>query len=201
MVTPSIFSALGYLSRFKDVARTNRFFAKINSRINSPLANLGTLELMMQCETAELPGKQMATFEAHTHGPSIKYPYLTQFGDLSLTFYCVSNRILGINSGLPEKRYFDKWMNSIQAVTPANGLQNSYKLAYKDDYVADIFVTAIDTDGTPMYTVRYNQAFPTSMNPIPVSWGGEDVMRLTMTFAFSTWETQDLGIAFAGLPI
>jgi len=199
MVTPSILASLAHLSRYKDVARSSRFFAKINGGpASSPLTTLG---LMMQCEAAEIPGKTFATFEVQPFSNSVKYPYQTVFGDMSLTFYCVTNKVLGINSGLPEKRFFDKWMNSINAVTPSNGLQNSFKFAYKDTYTSDIMVTHIDADGTPTYSVKFNQAYPLTMSPIPLAWGTENIMRLTMTFAYTTWEQQDLGIAFAGLPI
>lgn len=175
-----------HLNRFKDVARANRF----NVMIGSPMNNInGLLSLMMQCESAELPGKEFNLFEAKTSGQNIKFPFQTDYSPLVLGFFCVTNTILSASTGLPEKRYFDKWMSTINPMLGSEevGQQHGHKIAYKNTYAVDITVTHLDADGLPTYKAVFKEAYPVQMQNMQLNWGSDDILRLTMTFTYSEW--------------
>jgi hypothetical protein len=151
--------------------------------------------LSFQCETAELPGRTLATFDARTYGPSKKYPYQTTYEDLNLTFICMNNlpsrsgRGSQNLTGLPEKRFFDNWMNVINPI-------NTYNFEYKDGYSTKISIIQYDimsTDNSPNnnavnYTVDFIEAFPISVNQLPLNWADDSILKLTVTFAYTRWE-------------
>jgi len=200
-----------YLNRYTDVARASRFKVYITPKHLSLAANAGVTEkLSFQCESAELPGRTLATFDARTYGPSIKYPYQTSYGDINLTFYCTGNPTGTTSQGLWEKRFFDAWMDKINRI-PSRTPQNSsfgdpelfvyppaWNMAYKDDYSSEIEIVHYDSDGDETYVVKLIDAFPIAVNQLSLSWAEESVLRLVVTFAYTRWET--IGKAAVSLP-
>jgi len=56
----------------------------------SPLNDGSTSKfLSLQCETAELPGRNIQTNDVKIYGPTFKIPTQTSFADTSLTFFFV----------------------------------------------------------------------------------------------------------------
>lgn len=88
---------IGYLNRYSDIARNNRY----RVTFNTPPIMLGQFNdaprnLALQCETAELPGRSFATTDIRTYGPIVKIPYQTTYNDMSLTFYCTGTKVDGL---------------------------------------------------------------------------------------------------------
>lgn len=203
---PSIQNFRSYLNKYNDVARADRF----KVFIIPPTAILpfgysqATEKLSFQCEAAELPGRSLATFDARTYGPNVKYPYQTIYNDLNLTFFCTANKssseartsLVALNNnndvkgtGLWEKRFFDNWMDKINPSQITDTVNTpSYNMEYKENYQSIIEVVHYDVNDAETYSVKFMEAFPTAVNQLSLSWADESVLRLTVTFSYTRWE-------------
>lgn len=171
---------IGHFESKRGFSKAAKFHVVINS---PPALGLDLRDLTLQCETAELPGYNINTLEGRVYGASYAVPQNPVFNELTLTFICAAD--------LSEKRIFDYWMD---VVMPKG--QYGYRAAYRDDIVANIEITSFYEDSQypsradKSLTVRVFEAFPTSVAAVPLSWGSDDVNRLTVTFKYSRWDEQ-----------
>ena len=101
----------GNISEFKasfrkDLARPNKFDVNIPVPLTLiPYVN-NAKSLNYRCESANLPGRSLATTEQKIgSNPVEKYPYLTTFNDMQLTFM--------VDDDMSQKVFFDAWLNFI----------------------------------------------------------------------------------------
>ena len=146
------------INKYTDFARNSRFLVRIPWGGNSALGAGGTEEtLTFRCEEAELPGRTFSTFEARTYGPFQKYPALTSYNEINLTFLCSGNKSGGglsggeKNTGFIEKRIIENWMETVQ-VTPNSTRtternQSNWNFRYKNSYVKTITILHFDVVG------------------------------------------------------
>ena len=130
--------------------------------------------LSFRCESADLPGLTYATADLKmSSAPIEKYPYLVTFNEINLTFI--------VSDDMSEKKYFDKWLTSI------NPQFNNYDFDYKQNYARDITIRQYDIAGNVSYAVTLLEAFPTSMNQLDLEWSTEGYHKLAVTFAYTKW--------------
>jgi len=218
MSRSSILDFSAELNKYSDAARANRFSVDIpnvarghDQRAGGGPINLNVSGLTLQywCESAELPGRTFATFDRKTYGLTTKLPMQTQFSDITLTFICMANQVSGEGSsarvtpatGLDVKRFFDRWMQTINPMsTGAFEQDGKYNFEYKSDYAATISITHFDqfsnqpnnnTESMVSYKVNLVDAFPISMGALTMNWGDDGILRLPVTFAYSRWYISD----------
>lgn len=149
------------------------------SRIQFPEDMRRINDLTFQCETAELPGRTIATSDILIAGPSIKLPYTNVYNDITLTFICTND--------MYEKRIFDDWLNVI-----SNREQNT--LSYREDYATTIGIFQYDEGGDKRpwpaltYGAKLIDAFPISINQLNLTWSDDNINRLSVTFAYTQYE-------------
>jgi hypothetical protein len=155
-------------------------------------------DLMYLTEMAELPGRGFMSMDVRYYGPNQKFPYLSQYEDINLTFLCRNRSI--------ERHFFDNWQNIINP-------NNTFDYNYKDEYRAIIELyqyNDFDRDDprltndeyeidrpnpteeyrpgpTAEYMFSLHDAYPILVNPQPVSWADDQFMRLGVTFTYSWW--------------
>lgn len=170
------------ISEFKssfsgDLARTNRF----DVEIPIPLTLLPYLKtaktLKYRCEVANLPGKSLSTTEQKIYGPVEKFPYLTTYNDIDLTFI--------VDEDMSQKFLFDGWMNYINPTYNNN-------MRYKDNYATTLTINQYNTSNERTYTVSLLDAYPISMNQLDLDWNGDGYHKLTVTFAYTYWKNLSL---------
>jgi hypothetical protein len=170
----------------KDLARPNKFDVNIPVPLTLiPYVN-NAKRLNYRCENASLPGRNFATSELKIgSNPVEKYPYLTTFNDLDLTFI--------VDDDMNQKVFFDAWLSYISAnyysAIPGIGGESFGRLAfdfeYKDNYATNITVTQKTLDGRDAYKSILKEAFPISVNAMPLSWEAQNTInKLSVTFAF-----------------
>jgi hypothetical protein len=163
------------ISSFKgDFARPSRFevFFPLPGGLNS----FGSSQniLTFRCENAQIPGRTLATTEQKTYGPIEKFPYLTTYNDLDLTFI--------VDSDMKQKKLFDAWM---QLVNPTS--TNNFK--YRNTYCTDITIRQYDVTDRRTYEVRFVESYPLSINQMDLDWSADGYHKLNATFAYTRWET------------
>ena len=166
-----------FVSSFtKDIARPSRFDVYINlpPAVNNtnPLAAT-SLNVLYRCESAQLPGRTLGTTEQKTYGPTEKFPYMTTFNDLDLTFI--------VDDDMSQKILFDSWLEHINPLST-----NNYR--YKEDYSADIRINQYSVDNLLTYSVNVIDAYPISVNQLDLDWSSDGHHKLSVTFAYTRWE-------------
>lgn len=167
------FSVSGFVARISDkgLARTNRFRVIF---VTPPITGNAEdyRQISLNCEAAELPGRDLTTSDARIYGPSFKMPYMTNYNDISFTFLC--------DASLVEKRVFDEW---ISAINPQNG----FDFEYRDSYVSRVVIEQLADDETTAYSCELVEAYPIQINSMPVSWGDDNFHRVTVTMTYRYW--------------
>ena len=150
-----------------------------------------TRYLSLQCDSAELPGKTLQTADVKIYGPSFKVPYQKQFGDINLGFICTND--------FYERKLFDTWINSIM-----NPVTNNLRFPKDNEtrYMTNIQILQYDDFIKQIYAVKLIDAYPIGVASQPLSWSDDGFHRLTVQFAYQTYEPiyegyTDLGEAAA----
>ena len=160
-----------------DLARPNRFDVSIPVPLTLIPYVSSAKNLNYRCEHAQLPGRTFATTEQKTYGPIEKYPYLTTFTDIDLTFI--------IDDDMNQKVFFDAWMNYINP-------QYNNNFRYKSDYSTVITVNQYDVNNQLSYSVNLYDAYPVSMNQLDLDWATDGYHKLSVTFAYTYWQNNSL---------
>lgn len=161
----------------------------LGKTINTPndtnnTSNLPNLISFRACE-AKIPGIALATNDVLRYGIGVseKMPYNAAMTDNSITF---------ISDGKGKLyNYFYSWMRGIFDFSGtendgSNGnLNPSYKTEYKSNYQTDITVSLYDPYGKVTNSVKMYQAFPITLNDIPLAWEDKTkLLKITVGFTF-----------------
>lgn len=187
MAASSVTEFYAEIKKYNDMARANRFkvFMETPFALKNKWSNEYMKKMSFICDTAELPGKNLATFDRRTYGVSEKLPTQTVFQDITLNFLCTDDR----EFGMWQKVFFDDWMNYIHPY-------DTYNFRYKKDYVVDFSVIQYSVspresdslDILPNYGVKLYEAYPINMNQIALNWADDGIARFAITFAYTAWE-------------
>jgi hypothetical protein len=147
-----------------------------------------------RAEAFKAPGVNIDTTAVNRYGigPSQKMPFNAAFTDTSITF-------LGDRNGEIWNLFYN-WVNSIfnfGGVESSNGsfTRPSYKARYLSDYAVDIGVSILDYAGQFSNEVIMHNAYPTSINDIPLSWNDNNqLMKITVGFTFRDWSIVDSAV-------
>jgi hypothetical protein len=162
----------------KDLARPSRF----DVVIATPLVMIPYIsdarKLTYRCETAQLPGRTLATTEQKIgSNPVEKYPYQTTFNDIDLTFL--------VDDDMSQKLFFDIWL---ELINPSF----TYNYQYKSNYASVITVNQYDLTNKLTYSVDLFDAYPISVNQMDLDWSSESNHKISVTFAYTRWQNNSL---------
>lgn len=178
-----------FLSSFtNDVARPNRFLARIN--VPQPLIPLKKQTggiLSLRCENAQLPGRTFGTVDQKFgSNPTQKHPIHTSYNDLELTFI--------VSGDMSEKTFFDIWM---EYINPTGSFDFGYKLDNSGGgtgYASTITVTQYNVNNEPSYVVNIFNAYPIAVNQLDLDWSSDGYHKLTVVFAYDYWQNGGVSV-------
>ena len=127
------------------------------------------------CESAQLPGRSITTFEHGTTHQVTKRPYSFINEDVTLTFLITNDFYI--------KDLFDKWMRCVVNDTTA-------KIAYKNQYVSDMTITVLDVNHNTVYSVNLENAYPININSIELSNADGQILKLTVTMTYDNYTSK-----------
>jgi hypothetical protein len=183
----------------------NSIVSDVSQAINDALGSGGgasrsanptmTRYLALQCESAELPGKNLVTDDVKIYGPTFKVPYQTQYAETTLTFICTND--------FYERKLFERWMEAIMP-TDTNNLR--FPKGENSKYMTEITVKQYNDDVTQIFGVKLIDAFPISIAAQQLSWGDDNFHRLAIQFAYQRYEaltesSVDLGETITSLAL
>ena len=163
------------LTSFKtELARPNHFdvFVPLPDGLKI-YGDFKSSELTLRCEATELPGRTLQTAPMKVYGIEEKFPYLTSYTDITLTFIVTDTMV--------EKKIFESWINFIHP-------SSTFNFKYKNEYAKDIVITQYDLKKNPSYTIRLINAYPVATNQLDLNWSSDGYHKLTVSFVFDKWE-------------
>lgn len=167
-------SISNFLSSFtEELARPNHFDVTINMPTALSGANDFAKSYTFRCESTELPGRSLQTTAMKVYGVEEKFPYLTSYSDINLTFIVLDKML--------EKRVFDRWINYIHPTS-------TYNFKYKETYAKDLIITQYNLKKEPSYQVKLKDAYPIAVGGLDLNWSADGYHKLTVTFAYTSWE-------------
>jgi hypothetical protein len=205
-IPPYINSFIGNSILEKILNFPNSIFSDVSDAIGSAFGRQGNQDeysrtsnssmsryLALQCESAELPGKTLATADVKIYGPTFKVPYQTQYTDTNLTFICTND--------FYERKLFDRWM---EAIMPSDTNNLRFPKGQQSRYMTNIKIIQYDDFIKQIYAVELLDAFPVGVAPQTLSWSEDGFHRLSISFAYQRYRpiyegTYDLAAAATAL--
>lgn len=145
------------------------------------------------CSAASLPGSSLMTHEImndHT-GVSEFHAHRRQFDNkIELEFYVDSNVYGPIN-------YFECWMDYISKYSISEGYRMQYPKNYRtrDSFKIYKFEKDIGKNDENVHAARltycFYDAFPLSINSMPISYNTSSVLKCIVTMSYSRYEITD----------
>lgn len=159
--------------------------------------NFITRDLGLLCSEAILPSTAYATSEVKSNfmGVTQEFAHTRMYSDMDLTFYVDNDyKVLG---------FFEAWMNYISGAgeVPLDSFNRGYyrRFNYPDNYKHDgIYIRKFEKnwkDNDTSIVYRLKNAFPKSMNSIPVSYGGSEIMKVSIAFNYDYYHVYRAGDA------
>lgn len=154
-----------FKGQFNDIARLNRF--RVECDWFDPLAIV---------LNAVIPGQswnlEIHRDSDHVGGVPINLPVDIIHNPSSITFINESRYI--------QKKMMDDWWARIFDPAPNQGF------AYRDEYMKDIKIWALDRQGSDMYGVKLKDAFPSQISDISFDASADSgLSTFTATFVFA----------------
>lgn len=137
------------------------------------IPNVGDQDMMMMCDSANLPGLSHMTNDIRTFGEITEVPYGVLYQPLQMSFILDSTMVV--------KGALDNWMNEVFN-------RDSRSIGYYDDYTRDISVYVTDRAGNVIYTQIMREAYPKSIGDIQMDYSNESILRVQVQLAYKWWE-------------
>jgi len=130
-------------------------------------------DINVLCSSISIPGRQISTLDYQAEKQTIKIPYGELHDDVTCTFLLTNDYYM--------KTVFDSWVGSIVDM-------DQYAVAYKRDITTDVIIQQLDEQNTPIYGVRLEGAFPTTIADIELSNDSENVVQsLSVSFSYDKY--------------
>ena len=143
-----------------------------------------TNRLSWLCDTINIPSRSLTTTEFRTYGLPVKRPYGSVYTESQMEFLCTRN--------MGEKKFFDAWLNYIFN-------NNSYDIAYYDNYRTDIDIYHFDrtaTDANDLdkstYHIKLEEAYPTLVGEVSMNHTATEILKIPITFTYKKYVHADI---------
>lgn len=178
-------------------------FLKRDDGKEGKIINFVDLEnISLTCCEASLPGSSFLTHDVNVYtGVTERFAYTRAYDDRAdFTFY--------VNDQYLQLKYFEFWMSYVaneQKAAGENGGVKSdtynYRMNFPDNYRTDIFISKFERDfggykaqpgqlqdePKSKLTYVFKDAYPISINSIPVSYDSSEVLKCTVSFTYSRY--------------
>jgi len=129
----------------------------------------------LRCVGVNLAGRTLTSFEeTNIYGPVRSVPEGVSYAeDITLTF--LETRDLAV------RHTFEVWQSMCFN-------EKDWNLGYYDDFIGDITIYLLTQDGLPSYGITCREAWPKTLNPIPLSMEPTTTaIQTEVSFSFRYW--------------
>jgi T4-like virus tail tube protein gp19 len=162
-----------FKGRFKDGARPNRFFVKIEGQ----QAGANWVEgISFFVKTFSLPPKTVGEIIVNYQGMQTKIAGDPTFDDMAMTLHN--------DYELTAKKYFEQWLEGFITI----GTDGTNTRLAPADYKAEIIVEQLGRTGETLATYKVVGAYPKQMDAIELSHESVDTIEeLSISFGIDYW--------------
>ena len=167
-LTPSVEN---YLADYTGIKNIKSFLSR----------NVGIL-----CNEAIIPTSTLATAEVKDNFMGIpqQFAHTRFYTDFSYTFYCDEDYTL--------LRIFEGWMEYITSGANDQVEQNhrAYyrRMRYPDSYKCNtMYINKFEKNYKRTLRYKFVNAFPKAIDPVPVSYGSADILKITVNFNYDRY--------------
>ncbi len=159
----------------------------LESRIEAGVGKPYDAELIsLSCSEASLPGSSLATHEINNDfsGVTERHAYRRLYDDRAdFTFY--------VDHDYSAITFFENWIGYIVDEEFAKGLEReeyTYRVNYPNLYRTTIYLNKFERDYQGRYLrYRFLQAYPISINSMPVSYDSSQLLKCTVSFTYTRY--------------
>ena len=167
-LTPSVES---YLARYTKIRNVKEFLSR----------RAGIL-----CSDASLPTSTLATAEVKDNFMGIpqQYAHTRFYTDIDFSFY--------IDEDYTLLKIFEGWMEYISSGSNSFARQDDQayyrRMQYPDLYKCNnMFINKFEKNYKRTLRYRFVNVFPKAINPVPVSYGAADILKVSVSFNFDRY--------------
>ncbi len=174
----------------RGLASPNKFQVEFTSVPPRALAGGGSVEdLNLMCESAALAGRNVQSLLDRQYGLNREIAYNgPTYQPLNLVFLC--------SKDFKEKRILDRWNNICVDIS------KGYDLAYYQDYIGEMKVSALDLHGKKTYTITYKEVWPKTVTAIELNHSTQNApVRVTAEMTYAYWESDDISTNSIGTSV
>lgn len=143
---------------------------KVKNLINDPR------DISLLCMSAQLPGRQITTADYIAEKQAVPQVQSIIDEDVTLKFMLTNDYYMKI--------LFDNWVSGIVDL-------DSYRVGYKKDFAVDVVIQQLNQKNIPVYGVRLENAFPTTVSAIELDNSAENsIQELSVTFSYDKYEPE-----------
>lgn len=149
--------------------------------------NIDNQELIqLSCSDATLPGSSLATSEINNDysGVTERHAYRRLYDDRAdFTFY--------VDNDYKILDFFENWISYIAGEDSLEDQKKpnySYRVNFpKNYYSGSMYIVKFEKDYKRAFSYKYINAFPISINSMPVSYDSSQLLKCTVSFSYSRY--------------
>ena len=192
------------VSRLKDSILNTSLTSYYECHFNPPSSVLGLipnansdLDYMLSCMEASLPGTSLATAELtndHT-GITERHVHRRQYDTTSSFTFLVDRNYKQI-------KFFETWIGYIVNEQRSSADNYFYRVNFPKQYQTTIYINKFERDyKQPSLIYGFLNAYPISIDSMPVAYDGVNTLKCTVNFNFSRYITPVTVLKKASYPI
>ena len=132
-------------------------------------------DIAILCQSVTLPGSTIATYEEGLHKQVRKFPYTFIDDEVTMSFLLTNDYYM--------RKMFDNWMSNIVN-------KESHLVGYKNDYSVDVIIQQLNQKNVPVYGVKLEKAFPTTISSSELSQESGEFVRFEVTWAYDKYKPE-----------
>ena len=171
-----------------DLFLENQELAKGVSDLSGISNDFFNRNIGISCYEASLPTSSFATAEVKDNFQGIgqQFAHTRFYVDSSFSFY--------VDKDYTSLLFFESWMDFISGLGSPNVTVNEESPAfyrrfrYPDTYKCrNLYITPFNKNLNGPISYQFFNAFPKSIQSVPVSYGPADILKVTVTFAYDRY--------------
>ena len=155
------------------------------------------LDYTLSCMEASLPGTSLATAELTNDftGITERHVHRRQY-DTTASFTFLVDR------DYKQIKFFETWIGYIVNEQNSSADNYFYRVKYPKQYQTKIYINKFERDyKQPSLIYSFLNAYPISINAMPVSYDGAQTLKCTVNFNFSRYLTGGMTVKKASYPV
>ena len=134
----------------------------------------GTEKINVFCHTCTMPQRSLMTYEHKQLNAPYKVPYSQSYDPVSFVFYG--------DGDLSARRYFEIWQNAVVNI-------QSNTMNFYSEYVSDVIIEQLNTEGNPTYGVQLIEAYPMSVTAMDYSYSNQNtIQNIAIVLTYKYWK-------------